>query len=179
MWFQLINENHGLKKGIQEVERINADKDQQLIVLQRKTQADAVELMTLRKACQLQKEEMAEMEYRAQSVTGEINEARDKCKEQMAAQEAAFEAEKTAINNRLHDVLSNEANLLNRINSLESQESYARAEVDKVLFREREMAETLQQLQYKVECLGRDLDNANDVNYIFVHIFTTFLSIIF
>ena len=54
---------------------------------------------------------------------------------------------------RLHDVMSNEQNLLNRIKSLESEEAYGRTEVDRVLARERDLTETNQRLQYRVECL--------------------------
>ena len=65
----------------------------------------------------------------------------------LSERENEFEKEKQAMQNRLQDVLSNEANLLNRIRSLESEESYARTEVDRVLSRERETTELNQTLQ--------------------------------
>merc|ERR1719483_2055236 len=63
---------------------------------------------------------------------------------------------------RLHDVLSNEENLLNRIKSMESEEAYGRTEVDKVLAKERDLAEMNQRLQYRVECLEDELSAALD-----------------
>ena len=78
----------------------------------------------------------------------------------MTERENEFEKEKQGMQHRLQDVLSNEANLLNRIRSLESEESYARTEVDRVLTRERETTELNQTLQYRVECLENELFEA-------------------
>ena len=61
-------------------------------------------------------------------------------------------------------VTSNEINLLNRIKSLEANDTYSRAEVDRCLAKERGAAEMQQQLQYRVECLETELDNANRVS---------------
>merc|ERR1712061_195778 len=77
--------------------------------------------------------------------------------------ENEMEKEKQIMKDRLHEVLSNEANLLNRIKSLESDEGYGRAEVDKALAKEREISELNQHLQYNVECLDRELQNALQV----------------
>ena len=57
--------------------------------------------------------------------------------------------------------MSNEENLLNKIKSLESEEAYGRTEVDHVLARERELTETNQRLQYRVECLEGKLRQKN------------------
>ena len=65
------------------------------------------------------------------------------------------------IKERLHDVLSNEENLLNRIKSMESEEAYGRTEVDKVLAKERDLTEMNQRLQYRVECLEGKLRQKN------------------
>ena len=65
------------------------------------------------------------------------------------------------IKERLHDVLSNEENLLNRIKSMEAEEAYGRTEVDKVLAKERDLTEMNQRLQYRVECLEGKLRQKN------------------
>merc|ERR1719232_327631 len=59
-------ENHSLKKEIKHLEHAISSKDQEVAVLQRKTQADEVELMTLRKATQLQKDDLYNMELKLQ-----------------------------------------------------------------------------------------------------------------
>ena len=46
---------------------------------------------------------------------------------------------------------------------LEAEEGYSHAEVEKVLVKEREMAEAHQELQYRIECLETELQNANEV----------------
>ena len=78
----------------------------------------------------------------------------------MSERENEMEKETKLMKDRLQDVLSNEANLLNRIRSLESEEAYARTEVDRVLARERETTEMNQTLQYRVECLENELIDA-------------------
>ena len=60
-------------------------------------------------------------------------------------------------------VTSNEINLLNRIKSLEANDGYSRAEVDRCLTKEKESQEIQQRLQYRIECLQTELDNANRV----------------
>ena len=78
----------------------------------------------------------------------------------MSERENEMEKETKMMKDRLQEVLSNEANLLNRIRSLESEEAYARTEVDRVLARERETTEMNQTLQYRVECLENELIDA-------------------
>ena len=78
----------------------------------------------------------------------------------MSERENEMEKENKVMKDRLQEVLSNEANLLNRIRSLESEEAYARTEVDRVLAKERETTEMNQTLQYRVECLENELVDA-------------------
>ena len=46
---------------------------------------------------------------------------------------------------------------------LEAEEGYSHAEVEKVLVKEREMAEATQELKYRIECLEGDLQEANHI----------------
>ena len=57
-------ENHNLKKEIKQFEQNLESKDQEIDILQKKTQADSVELMTLRRACQLQKDDLYKLELK-------------------------------------------------------------------------------------------------------------------
>merc|ERR1719189_87934 len=166
-------ENHSLKKEIKHLEQSMSSKDQELAILQRKTQADEVELMTLRKATQLQKDDLYNMElklqhsldegsrmkYELDAATAEV--IKD-CDRKIVEREAELEKEQKAIKERLHDVLSNEENLLNRIKSMEAEEAYGRTEVDRVLAKERDLTEMNQRLQYRVECLEDELSAALD-----------------
>ena len=61
---KLVNDNHALKKEIKGLEQMLESKDQEVGMLQKKSQADNVELTTLRKATQLQKDSMYNMEIR-------------------------------------------------------------------------------------------------------------------
>ena len=61
---KLVNDNHALKKEIKGLEQVVESKDQEIGMLQKKSQADNVELITLRKATQLQKDSMYNMEIR-------------------------------------------------------------------------------------------------------------------
>jgi chromosome segregation ATPase len=168
---KLGTENHNLKKQIQELERLLQDHNQAISLLQRKTQADAVELMTLRKACQMQKDDMQSLEHKLQQGLDDRVEAEHataevirECEQKMLERENEFEKEKGPMKERLHEALSHESDNLNRIKSLESDEDYHRAEVDRVLGKEREIMESNQQLQYRVECLETELAQAHDVS---------------
>merc|ERR1719150_754542 len=167
-------ENYNLKKEIKQFEQHLETKDQELDVLQKKTQADSVELMTLRRACQIQKDDLYKFELKLESSMEQleqlqtaVQDAKDEVtkefQEKITERENEMEKEKQIMKDRLHEVLSNEANLLNRIKSLESDEGYGRAEVDKALAKEREISELNQHLQYNVECLDRELQNALQV----------------
>jgi hypothetical protein len=76
-------------------------------------------------------------------------------------QEELFMEERIKIRAELHEVTSNEVNLLNRIKCLEAEEGYSHAEVERILRRERDMEETQQQLQYRVESLEVELSKAH------------------
>ena len=167
-------------------------------ILQKKTQADSVELMTLRRACELQKDDMYKLELKLEGALEQVehskreamesrNEAMKEFQLKLSERESEMEKEKKSMESRLHDVLSNEANLLNRIKSLENDEGiciflitsfsryfrylehfffvkgYGRAEIDKALAKEREVIEQNQQLQYRVECLENELQDALQV----------------
>jgi len=171
---KLGTENHNLKKELKQLEQTVETKDQELDVLQKKTQADSVELMTLRRACQIQKDDLYKFELKLESSMEQleqlqtaVQDAKDEVtkefQEKITERENEMEQEKQIMKDRLHEVLSNEANLLNRIKSLESDEGYGRAEVDKALAKEREISELNQHLQYNVECLDRELQNALQV----------------
>ena len=101
--------------------------------MQKKTQADSVELMTLRRACELQKDDMYKLELKLEGALEQVehskreamesrNEAMKEFQLKLSERESEMEKEKKSMESRLHDVLSNEANLLNRIKSLENDE---------------------------------------------------------
>ena len=154
--------------------------------MQRKTQADEVELMTLRKATQLQKDDLYNMElklqhsldegsrmkYELDAATAEV--IKD-CDRKIAERENEVEKEQKSMKERLQDVMANEENLLNRIKSLESEEAYGRTEVDRVLAKERDLTEMNQRLQYRVECLEGKLRQKNKAGKTDRNIYSFFL----
>ena len=76
---------------------------------------------------------MEQLEQLQTAVKDAKDEATKEFQEKITKREKEMEKEKQIMKDRLHEVLSNEANLLNRIKSLESDEGYGRAEVDKAL----------------------------------------------
>ena len=149
---KLGSEVHILKKEMNQIEQSLASKDQEISILQKKSQADDVELKTLRKACQLQKDDIYNMELKLQrtfeegsNFKRETEEAKMLTKKEfdlkMAEKESEFEREQKSMKERMHHVMSNEENLLNRIKSLESDEAYGRTEVDRALSNERFLTE--------------------------------------
>ena len=89
--------------------------------------------MTLRRACELQKDDMYKLELKLEGALEQVehskreamesrNEAMKEFQLKLSERESEMEKEKKSMESRLHDVLSNEANLLNRIKSLENDE---------------------------------------------------------
>ena len=76
---------------------------------------------------------MEQLEQLQTAVKDAKDEVTKEFQEKITERENEMEKEKQIMKDRLHEVLSNEANLLNRIKSLESDEGYGRAEVDKAL----------------------------------------------
>ena len=76
---------------------------------------------------------MEQLEQLQTAVKDAKDEVTKEFQEKITERENEMEKEKQIMKDRLHEVLSNEANLLNRIKSLESDEGYDRAEVDKAL----------------------------------------------
>eukprot|EP00092_Neocalanus_flemingeri_P014649 GFUD01015811.1.p1 GENE.GFUD01015811.1~~GFUD01015811.1.p1 ORF type:complete len:777 (-),score=220.64 GFUD01015811.1:932-3262(-) len=73
--------------------------------------------------------------------------------------EDSFSADQAKMKQQLHDVTTNEINLLNRIKSLESESGYAQAEVDKIVVKDADQFEYKQELEYKVQCLSTELNH--------------------
>lgn len=173
-----------LTKKIHDLEQVIADSDRLNGEANQKLKEDAVEIVTLRKACQLQKKDIEQLEQKVQDLQDEMYHNRleadekytnklssfDKEKKEMKEefegelrkQEEVFMEERTKIKEQLHEVTSNEINLLNRIKCLEAEEGYSHAEVEKILVKEREMNEAHQEMQYKIECLQDELTKAKD-----------------
>ena len=76
---------------------------------------------------------MEQLEQLQTAVKDAKDEVTKEFQEKITERENEMEKEKQIMKDRLHEVLSNEANLLNRIKSLESDEGYGQAEVDKAL----------------------------------------------
>jgi len=95
-----------------------------------------------------------------QKMEGEFSEMETNYTKQMKETEDNFAEERTKIRQQLHEVTSNEINLLNRIKSLESEQGYARAEVDKIVVKDQDNFAYKQELEYRVECLETELAHA-------------------
>ena len=118
-------EIHALKKEIKNLESILGAREQEVEVLQKKSSADDVELKTLRKACQLQKDDLFNMELKLQRASEEsgklktesesaINELMKSCEKKIAEKESELDKEQKTMRERMTEILSNEGNLLNR-----------------------------------------------------------------
>ena len=137
-----------------------------------------IEHVNLRKACEMQKHQMQEQEAQLVSVEGQFADFKAEADERLrsvreeAAEEAAsaqkamasaqdeFDKERIKLKEKLHDVTSNEINLINKIKSLEADAAYNRAEVEKSISREREGAEISAKLKYRIDVLETELAKA-------------------
>ncbi len=158
---QVTKENLNLQKKIRELESDNAVADKTRQDLVRQQQQNAVEILTLKKACQLQKKDLDDMEEKNKDLQDELHHNKIEHDERVSELTKKFESEKaelvehytgelhkqeeifleerTKIKEQLHEVTSNEVNLLNRIKCLEAEEVYSHAEVERILIKEREM----------------------------------------
>jgi len=109
-------ENHNLKKDLKQLEQDIGARDQEIDILQKKTQADSVELMTLRRACELQKDDMYKLELKLEGALEQVehskreamesrNEAMKEFQLKLSERESEMEKEKKSMETRLHDVL--------------------------------------------------------------------------
>ena len=82
----------------------------------------------------------------------------------LADQKEEFEKECTRLHGKIEEAVANECALADKIKTLETDESYNRAEVEKVLAKEREGAEIKARLQFRIESLEADLEDAQRVS---------------
>jgi len=195
-----MSENANLLNKVKHLEQTNAEKETTLGLLRKAKQAAEVEQSTLRKVCEMQREEVSELESRLSQVGSQVSElkaeveiqtreleeeheralaeladrhGRDVIEKQgefererggqerrMQDQQEEFERERTGLKERLHEVTSNEINLINKIKSLEAEEAYNRAEVERALSKERDHIEKQTELKYKVDLLESELGQA-------------------
>ena len=82
----------------------------------------------------------------------------------LADQKEEFEKECTRLHSKIEEAVANESALADKIKTLETDEAYNRAEVEKVLAKEREGAEIKARLQFRIESLEADLEDAQRVS---------------
>lgn len=177
-----MNENISLIQKVADLGNVLNQSETDKTNMAQRQKEDAVELATLRKACQMQKTDISELESTIADLKAEADGERmsaddrlnAKIKEGEAAlksmeedyegkftnMEEIFMDERTKIKAELHEVTSNEVNLLNRIKCLEADEGYSRTELDRFLSQERAMEETQGELKVRVEGLEAELQRA-------------------
>eukprot|EP00094_Tigriopus_californicus_P001080 TCALIF_01045-PA protein Name:"Similar to Adpgk ADP-dependent glucokinase (Mus musculus)" AED:0.27 eAED:0.27 QI:205/0.53/0.35/0.64/0.92/0.85/14/0/1299 len=179
---KIMSENVELHRRASEQDKVLQEFRHANESLSNQQQSDKIEITSLRKTCQLQKQSIDSLEKELHNVHDELhhnrlesderynNKIRDMeqskkelmehYEQEITKNEDAFMEERTKIREQLLEVTRNEANLLNRIRCLESEEQYSHAEVEKVLIREREAQESRQKLDIQVEQLKNQLDQA-------------------
>lgn len=179
-----MSENVELHRRVSEQDKVLQEFRHSNESMSNQQQADSIEINSLRKTCQLQKQTIDSLEKELHNLQDELHHNRlesddrynNKIKEmeqakkelmenyeqEMAKNEDIFTEERNKIREQLLEVTRNEANLLNRIKCLESEEQYSHAEVEKVLIREREAQECRQKLEIQVEQLKNQVDQAEN-----------------
>uniref|UniRef100_A0A0K2V9X4 Putative LOC100881837 [Megachile rotundata] n=1 Tax=Lepeophtheirus salmonis TaxID=72036 RepID=A0A0K2V9X4_LEPSM len=179
---KITSENLDLTKKNIELERLLEERDQCYLNVQTRQQADALENMALKKACQIQKTEIGnhersledlqkeldllkkdcEVKYKNKIVEAEqkLRDTEDHYEEELKKQENIFSEERGRLRDQMKVIAANEANLLNRIKSLENNENYERVEIDRIINKEKEDEETRRELAYKIEVLEHNLSKA-------------------
>lgn len=181
---KIMSENVELHRRVSEQDKVLQEFRHSNESMSNQQQADSIEINSLRKTCQLQKQTIDSLEKELHNLQDELHHNRlesddrynNKIKEmeqakkelmenyeqEMAKNEDIFTEERNKIREQLLEVTRNEANLLNRIKCLESEEQYSHAEVEKVLIREREAQECRQKLEIQVEQLKNQVDQAEN-----------------
>jgi len=72
--------------------------------------------------------------------------------------EESFCEERNKMRQQVQEVTSNEIGLLEKIKSLESDQDYSRAEVDRIISKDAENFQYKQRLEYRIECLTVELE---------------------
>lgn len=173
-----------LTMRVKELEQLGSEAEETRANLLQQRQQDTLELMTLKKACAMQKKDIETLEERINDLKDEMHHDKIEADERMSAKTAVFDKDKaeqaayytgelqkqeemfleerTRLKEQLHNVTSNEINLLNRIKCLEAEEGYSHAEVERILVKERELNEKHQEFQIRIESLERQLEKARE-----------------
>jgi chromosome segregation ATPase len=182
--FKITTENISLRQRIEELVKVVDEDAETKAIYMKQRQEDALEILTLKKACQLQKQDIETLDKAFSDLENSLklnqSEAEDTLAKtktkfesdranlvshyegEIGKQEEAFLEERNRLKEQLHNVVSNEVNLINRIKCLEAEEGYSHAEVERILNKEREMNEKQQEHLYKIECLEGDLKQAQN-----------------
>jgi len=168
---KVMSENSELGKRLSDIEKKLEERERFCSSVMIKKEEDAVEIAKLRQLIDNQNADIANLENALSDTQtdlerAQVNTSKGDTDEVCASYEAkikqlenSFDEERTKIRQQLHDVSANEINLLNRIKSLESEQEYAQAEVDKIVVKESDQFEHHQELEYKVECLTTELQH--------------------
>jgi len=167
---KVLMEKAQLGKRLGDIEQMLEDRERFCNGVISKQKEDAEEIAQLRQLIDNQNADIANLELALSDTQSELErtpQESDAAARELAARyeaklsslETSFEEEQTKIRQQLHDVSANEIVLLNKIKSLESEQEYAQAEVDKIVVKETGQFEHQQGLEYQVECLNTELQH--------------------
>merc|ERR1712192_289258 len=159
-----------LGKRLGDIEQMLEDRERFCNGVISKQKEDAEEIAQLRQLIDNQNADIANLELALSDTQAELERAPQESdaaageldaryEAKLSSLETSFEEEQTKIRQQLHDVSANEIVLLNKIKSLESEQEYAQAEVDKIVVKETGQFEHQQGLEYQVECLNTQLQH--------------------
>lgn len=162
---KVLMEKAQLGKRLGDIEQMLEDRERFCNGVISKQKEDAEEIAQLRQLIDNQNADIANLELALSDTQAELES--DSAARELAARyeaklsslETSFDEEQKKIQQQLHDVSANEIVLLNKIKSLESEQEYAQAEVDKIVVKETGQFEHQQGLEYQVECLSTELQH--------------------
>jgi len=167
---KVLMEKAQLGKRLGDIEQMLEDRERFCNSVISKQKEDVEEIAKLRQLIDNQNADIANLERALSDTQAELERApqeSDAAAEELATRyeaklrslEISYEEEQAKIRQQLQDVSSNEIVLLNKIKSLESEQEYAQAEVDKIVVKETGQFEHQQGLEYQVECLNTELQH--------------------
>jgi len=165
---KVLGEKAMLGKRLGDIEQMLEDRERFCNTVISKQKEDATEIAQLRQMIDNQNADIgnleialgdtqAELERAPGDSQGAMDELVASYDTKLRSLESSFEEERSQIRQQLHDVSANEIVLLNKIKSLESEQEYAQAEVDKVVVKETGNFEHQQGLEYRIQCLNTEL----------------------
>ncbi|CAB4065716.1 unnamed protein product [Lepeophtheirus salmonis] len=154
---KITSENLDLTKKNIELERLLEERDQCYLNVQTRQQADALENMALKKACQIQKTEIGNHERSLEDLQKELDLLKKDCEVKYKNKIVEAEQKLRDTEDHYEEELKKQENIFSE---RERTTTRSNEEIDRIINKEKEDEETRRELAYKIEVLEHNLSKA-------------------